>query len=89
MDVALSGGHHVVEFYGRAAMGESYWQKDSLITHILFELCLFRYLAQSTFFRDTLYDFEVVTLDFFLLKNGGIFLILYPPFENSTTRIAI
>ena len=36
-------------------MGESFWQKDSLITHILFELCLFRYLAQSTYFWDTLY----------------------------------
>ena len=33
--------------------GGSFFQKDSLITHILFELCLFEYLAQSTFFRDT------------------------------------
>ena len=31
-------------------MGESFWQKDSLITHILCELCLFRNLAQCTFF---------------------------------------
>ena len=31
-------------------MGESFWQKDSLITHILFELCLFRNLAQHTLF---------------------------------------
>ena len=36
-------------------MGESFWQKDSLITHILFELCLSWYLAQSTFLLDTLY----------------------------------
>jgi hypothetical protein len=37
-------------------MRESFWQKDSLITHILFDLYLFsRYLAQSIFFRDTLY----------------------------------
>ena len=37
-------------------MWESFWQKDSLIILILFELCLFRYLAQSIFFfRDTLY----------------------------------
>ena len=28
----------------------SFWQKDSLITHMLFELCLFRYLAECTFF---------------------------------------
>ena len=31
-------------------IGGSFWQKDSLITHILFELCLFRNLAQCTFF---------------------------------------
>ena len=35
--------------------GESFWQKDSLITHILFEQCLFRNLAQCTFFLLTLY----------------------------------
>ena len=28
-------------------IGGSFWQKDSLITHILFELCLFLYPAQS------------------------------------------
>ena len=31
------------------------WPKNSFITHILFELCLFWYLAQSTSFWDTLY----------------------------------
>ena len=36
-------------------MGESFWPKDSFTTHILFELCLFRYLVQSTYFRDTLH----------------------------------
>jgi hypothetical protein len=36
-------------------MGQSFWQKDSLITHILFELCLFRNLAQCTFFLLTIY----------------------------------
>ena len=36
-------------------MGESFWQKENLVTHILFELCLFRYLAQSIFFWYTLY----------------------------------
>ena len=36
-------------------MGESFWSKDCFITHILFELCVFRYLVQSTYFRDTLY----------------------------------
>ena len=46
-------------------MGELFWQRDSLITHKLLELCLFsiennmlfRYLAQFTFFRDTFYIF--------------------------------
>ena len=31
-------------------MGESLWQKDSFITHLLFELCLFSNSVQSTFF---------------------------------------
>ena len=35
-------------------IGGSFWQKDSLITHILFELCLFRNLAQCTLFLLTL-----------------------------------
>ena len=36
-------------------MGESFWPEDSLITHILFELCLFRNLAKCTLFLLTLY----------------------------------
>ena len=45
-------------------MGISFWQKDSMINHILFELCLLwtenwteteMYLAQSTSFWDTPY----------------------------------
>ena len=38
-------------------MAESFWPKDRLIAHTLFELCLFRYLhlVQSTYFRDTLF----------------------------------
>ena len=36
--------------------GGSFWSKDSLITHILFELCLFRNLAQCTLFLLTLYN---------------------------------
>ena len=45
-------------------MGESFWQKDSLMTHILFELCRFRYLSQSTVFWYTLY------LIFFSILRG-------------------
>ena len=36
-------------------IGESFWQKDSLITCILFELCLFWYSAQSQIWCTTLY----------------------------------
>ena len=39
-------------------MGQSFWQKNSFITRILFELCLFWYLAQSTSLWDTLYLFN-------------------------------
>ena len=41
-------------------MGESFWQKHSLITYILFRLCLLWYLAQSTFLGDTLYKVNSV-----------------------------
>ena len=34
---------------------QSFWQKDSLITHILFELCLFRISAQCSIFLLTLW----------------------------------
>ena len=36
-------------------MGQSFWLKDSLITHILFEPGLFRHLAKCTLFLLTLY----------------------------------
>ena len=36
-------------------MGETFWQKDSLITQILFELCLFWYLATGQILGITLY----------------------------------
>ena len=42
---------------------ESFWQKDSLVTPILFEICLFRNLAECTFFLFTLYIYvKIITL---------------------------
>ena len=38
---------------------ESFWQKNSLVTHILFELCLFLYLAHSQILGNTLYVKEL------------------------------
>ena len=35
--------------------GRSFWQKDNLVTFILFELCLLWYLAQSQIWCTTLY----------------------------------
>ena len=46
----------------------SFWQKNSFITHILFELGLFWYLAQSTSVWDTLYILNKKQ-DFKSLKN--------------------
>ena len=40
-------------------MEKSFWPKDSFITHILFELCLFKHLAQCTLFMFTLYSEKV------------------------------
>ena len=54
-------------------MGRSFWPKDSLITHILFELCLFRYLAQSTYFRDTLQLGIVVIVAFEAMLSHKLF----------------
>ena len=68
-----------------------FWQKNSFITHILFELCLFWYLAQSTYLWDTLYicaDIRSVTSEFAQLcfqisrfnsfeSNVNIFLFSY------------
>ena len=36
-------------------LGESFWQNDSLVTFILFELCLLWYLAQSQILVTSLY----------------------------------
>ena len=38
--------------------GQSFWPNTGLVTHILFELCLFWYLVQSTYFWDTLYVYD-------------------------------
>ena len=41
---------------------ESFWQNNSLVTHILFERCLLWYLAQSTFFW-THFSGSICTMD--------------------------
>ena len=73
--------------------GGSFWQKDSWIIQILFELCLLWYLAQSTFFLDTLYI--VLTTTFvtqckqmnWLGHHGHIWLSKYKTYvwSNSAT----
>ena len=48
--IKLSFGQNDCPIWG------SFWPKDSLITHILFEQCLFRNLAKCTLFLLTLYE---------------------------------
>ena len=45
-------------------MGRSFWQKDSLITYILFGLCLLWYLAHSQILGISLYEGLQVLLNF-------------------------
>ena len=67
--------------------GESFWQKDSLITHIFFESCLLWYLAECTFFLFPLYILLIIvniyifcslfrSLNIFWLKN------VYPQIQS-------
>ena len=49
-------------------IGESFWQKDSSITHILFELCLFWYLAQGQILGIALYFFFISGCNYILAK---------------------
>ena len=50
---------------------ESFWQKDSLITRILFQLCLFWYLAQGQILGIPLYPLNAWILNI-LLKNQSV-----------------
>ena len=43
-------------FVGMIPWWESFWEKISLVTHILFELCLFWYVAHSQILGNTLYS---------------------------------
>ena len=57
-------------------MGESFWPKDSLITHILFELCLFKNLAQCTLFLLTLYVCVSIPLNYIAFRKKPIICVV-------------
>ena len=48
--------------------GESFWQKDSLVTPILFDLCLFKHFSLSQIFVISLYYTKVYFNEFVLKK---------------------
>ena len=52
-------------------MGGLFWQKNTLITHILIELCLLWYLAECTFSLLTLYLCKICRLIFSLILFPG------------------
>ena len=68
-------------------MGGSFWQKDSLITHILFELCLFRNLAQCTFFCSPSINLNSGFDCSFRFYNCILFLIFSPSFQDGKISI--
>ena len=68
-------------------MGQSFWQKNSFITHILFEPCQFVYLAQSTYLWDTLYKFHNLKLSSRSLIVFNIFQQMTNFLRNSSVRI--
>ena len=52
----------------------SFWQNDSLVTHILYELCLFWYLAHSQILGNTLYMKKAVPTCIHQLINTYMFI---------------
>ena len=54
-------------------LGGSFWQKDSLVTLILFELCLLWYLAQSQILVTSLYLIGIVHNIFFWKNHTKFF----------------
>ena len=45
-------------------MSESFWQKNRLVTHILFDLCLFKHFSPvSNFGQQSLHTFDVSFTD--------------------------
>ena len=65
-----------------------FWQKNSFITHILFELCLFWYLAQSTYLWDTLYIYNIFKRKLNLCQKTSNFVSLYWKLDNPYYHVA-
>ena len=45
-------------------MRESHWQKDSLVTYILFDICLFKHFSMSQIFVISLYFLKIILMLF-------------------------
>ena len=52
-------------------LGGSFWQKDSLVTLILFELCLLWYLAQSQILVISLWYIHITTCMYYKIVTKG------------------
>ena len=57
-------------------MRESHWQKDSLVTYILFDICLFKHFSMSQIFVISLYFLKII-LTLFLQTFWTICTVVY------------
>ena len=55
-------------------MGQSLWQKDRMVTHILFDLCIFKHFSQVANFGDqSLLSINYINCETFSTKNWDMF----------------